>query len=312
LVTIAVIGEGMVELSRAGRGAGIAGWETGYGGDALNSAIHLARFGLATSFLSALGNDPLSHALRHAWTGEGLDLSHLLTHPHRQAGLYAIETDAEGERSFAYWRGDSAARAMLDLPEADVALAQAEASDLLYLSLISLAILPPAGRERLFALCRAVRARGGRVAFDSNFRPRLWGSPEEARATVEAIGPLVDIALPTLVDETALFGLQSIEAVAGRWRDWGASEVAVKSGPAGCLVAQDQAIHRIPPPCVVAAIDSSGAGDAFNAGYLAARLNDRTPDQAALVGHGLAGWVIARRGAIPARDPDAPYGALSG
>lgn len=306
-MSIAVIGEGMVELSRTGHGAGMAGWETGYGGDALNSAIHLARFGLTTSFLSALGHDPLSRGLRQAWTAEGLDLTHLLTHPDRSAGLYAIETDATGERSFAYWRSDSAARAMLDLPEAEAALATAETADLLYLSLISLAVLPPAGRARLVALCRAVRARGGRVAFDSNFRPRLWASPDEAREAVEAIGPWVDIALPTLVDETALFGDQPIETVAARWRNWGAAEVAVKNGAEGCLLALDDESRPIAPPQAVAAIDSSGAGDAFNAGYLAARLQDRTPDQAALTGHRLAAWVIARRGAIPVRDADAPY-----
>jgi 2-dehydro-3-deoxygluconokinase len=307
LVTIAVIGEGMVELSRAGEAAGIAGWRTGYGGDALNTAIHLARFGLTTSFLTALGTDPLSQGLRHAWAAEGLDLAPLLTHPDRQAGLYAIETDAEGERSFAYWRADSAARAMLDLPESEAALAAAESADLLYLSLISLAILPPAGRERIFALCRAIHARGGRIAFDSNFRPRLWGSTDEARAAVEAIGPLVDIALPTLVDETALFGDISTDTAAKRWRNWGATEVAVKSGPEGCLIAVDDAASLVAPPHVVTAIDSSGAGDAFNAGYLAARLSGRAPDQAALAGHSLAAWTIGRHGAIPARDGEAPY-----
>lgn len=306
-MSIAVIGEGMVELSRAGEAAGIAGWRTGYGGDALNTAIHLARFGLTTGFLSALGTDPLSQGLRHAWAAEGLDLAPLLTHPDRQAGLYAIETDAEGERSFAYWRADSAARAMLDLPDSKAALAAAESADLLYLSLISLAILPPSGRERIFSLCSAVRARGGRVAFDSNFRPRLWTSTDEARAVVEAIGPLVDIALPTMVDEAALFGDTSTDATAERWRGWRATEVAVKSGPEGCLIATDGTSSLVAPPRIVAAIDSSGAGDAFNAGYLAARLNGQAPDQAALIGHGLAAWTIGRHGAIPARDSEAPY-----
>ncbi|ABQ68250.1 2-keto-3-deoxygluconate kinase [Rhizorhabdus wittichii RW1] len=307
MVTIAVIGEGMVELSRSGEHGGIAGWETHHGGDALNSAIHLARFGLETGFISALGADPLSRALRRSWAEEGLDLTHLLTHPDRNAGLYAIETDAEGERSFAYWRSDSAARAMLDLPEAEAALAHAARCDLLYLSLISLAILPPAGRERLAGLCRDVRAHGGRVAFDSNFRPRLWSSPAEARAAVEAIGPLVDIALPTQVDEAALFGPEPIDAVADRWVGWGVAEVAVKSGADGCLVATRDGRHRIAPPRAVVAVDSSGAGDAFNAGYLAARLAGRAPAQAAPAGHELAAWTILRRGAIPPRDHEAPY-----
>ncbi|PZU56995.1 MAG: sugar kinase [Sphingobium sp.] len=309
MVTVAVIGEGMVELSRRQSGTGIAGWNVGYGGDTLNSAIHLARFGVETRFISAVGPDPLSRSLREAWAVEGLDLSHLLTDVDHQAGLYAIETDAQGERSFAYWRGESAARSILDLPGAEAALAAAAEADLLYLSLISLAILPPAGRERLFALCRNVRSNGGQVAFDSNFRPLLWSSTEEARATVEVIGPLIDIALPTLVDEVALFGPQRPDDVAARWRAWGVAEVAVKNGADGCVIGGDGGAFRVTPARPIAAIDSSGAGDAFNAGYLAARLNGRPAQRAAAVGHALAGWVIGQHGAIPARTEEAPYGA---
>jgi 2-dehydro-3-deoxygluconokinase len=118
---------------------------------------------------------------------------------------------------------------------------------------------------------------------------------------------LVDIALPTQVDEAALFGPEPIDAVADRWLGWGVAEVAVKSGADGCLVATRDGRHRIAPPRAVVAVDSSGAGDAFNAGYLAARLAGRAPARAAPAGHELAAWTILRRGAIPPRDHEAPY-----
>jgi 2-dehydro-3-deoxygluconokinase len=54
-------------------------------------------------------------------------------------------------------------------------------------------------------------------------------------------------------------------------------------------------------------LDTSGAGDAFNAGYLQARLRGADPKEAALAGHSLAGWVIQRAGAIPPRDAEAHY-----
>ena len=176
-------------------------WRLGYGGDTLNTAIHLARAGHDVAYLTALGSDPLSADLRDEWAAEGLDTSLVLNHPTRSTGLYAINTDDAGERSFSYWRDTSAAREMFALPGMEDALAVAEQADLIVYSLITLAILPPEAREALFALCRRVRARGGKVAFDGNYRPRLWGSVEEARAARDAAIACADIGLPTLEDE---------------------------------------------------------------------------------------------------------------
>lgn len=302
MARIVVIGEGMLELSRVD-----AHWQLSHGGDTLNTAIHLARFGCDVAYATALGADAFSDTLRAAWAAEGLDLSLLLTDFDRQPGLYAISTDATGERSFAYWRGESAARQIFALPGIEHVVAAAENADLLVFSLISLAILPPAGRSGLFDLCRRVRKRGGRVAFDSNYRPRLWESPAAARASYNQAIALADIGLPTIDDDVALAGASAgahdAVAVRDRWQALGAREIVVKLGGAGCLI--DEEI--VPPPAVVAPIDTSGAGDAFNAGYLKARLAAIAPSDAARLGHRLAGWVIMLPGAVPPNAPDAPY-----
>jgi 2-dehydro-3-deoxygluconokinase len=294
LVTrIVVIGEAMLELSRRGEG-----WQMGYGGDTLNTAIHLARAGHDVAYLTALGDDALSGDLRTKWEAEGLDCSMMLTHPSRQPGLYAISTDTSGERSFTYWRDASAAREMFALPGMAEALKQAEQADLIAFSLITLAILPPEGRSELLALARRVRERGGKVAFDGNYRPRLWPSAAEARAARDAAIACADIGLPTLEDERALSGDVSADAVAAHWQGLGCAEVIVKLGARGCRLPDG---GTVPPPQTLAPVDTSGAGDAFNAGYLSARLNGASAEDAALAGHALASWTIMRPGAIPAR-----------
>jgi 2-dehydro-3-deoxygluconokinase len=294
LVTrIVVIGEAMLELSRRGEG-----WQMGYGGDTLNTAIHLARAGHDVAYLTALGDDALSGDLRTKWEAEGLDCSMMLTHPSRQPGLYAISTDTSGERSFTYWRDASAAREMFALPGMAEALKQAEQADLIAFSLITLAILPPEGRSELLALARRVRERGGKVAFDGNYRPRLWPSAAEARAARDAAIACADIGLPTLEDERALSGDVSADTVAAHWQGLGCAEVVVKLGARGCRLPEGAIL---PPPKMLAPVDTSGAGDAFNAGYLSARLNGASAEDAALAGHTLAGWTIMRPGAIPAR-----------
>lgn len=281
----------MIELTRRGDG-----WQIGYGGDTLNTAIHLARGGHDVAYLTALGDDPFASGLVGRWQAEGLDCSLVLRHPARATGLYAISTDAAGERSFAYWRDTSAAREMFALPGAEASCAAAAQADLLGFSLITLAILPSEGRAALFAIAREVRKRGGQVAFDGNYRPRLWPDADTARAARDTAITLATIGLPTLEDETMLSGEGDAAAVAGHWQGLGCAETIVKLGAQGCRL-PDGSI--VPPPEVLTPVDTSGAGDAFNAGYLGARLRGADPAQAALAGHAVAGWTVMRPGAIP-------------
>lgn len=290
-----LIGEGMLELSQDGDG-----WRLSYGGDTLNTAIHLARSGISTAYLTALGADPFSERLKQDWTAEGLDTTMVLTDPVRAPGLYAISTDAQGERSFAYWRSDSAARHLFDCEGIGPVLERAVQVDLLAFSLISLAILPPEGRERLLLLARQARTRGAMVAFDGNYRPRLWASPAEARTARDAAIACATIGLPTLEDEIALGGfVNDAAAVASHWQGLGCAETVVKLGAQGCLLPNGAIVA---PRETLLPVDTSGAGDAFNAGYLAARLEGLSCADAAGKGHRLAAWTIMRRGAIPPRD----------
>ena len=302
MARIVLVGEGMVELSRSGADAG--SWRLAYGGDTLNTAIHLARFGENVGFLTALGDDPFSADLREAWIGEGIDPALILTDGAASPGLYAIKVDADGERTFTYWRKDSAATRVFSAPGIEEALRTAQDADLLGFSLISLAILPPKGRYALLDLAGRMRAAGRRVAFDGNYRPRLWRDAAEARAVRDMAIACCTIGLPTLEDEVQLGNDESPEAIAARWRAGGAGEVVVKLGAGGCLIGGGD---RVPPPARLAPRDTSGAGDAFNAGYLHAQLSGQSTAAAANSGHRLAGWVVMRPGAVPVRDDDAPY-----
>ena len=300
---IVCLGEAMVELSpRQGR------WDVHYGGDTLNVALHMTRLGLDVAYLTALGGDPFAGAMRQAWGREGMDVSLVLSDPDRTTGLYCIDTDERGERRFSYWRGESAARRMFLAPGIDNAMATTGGADLLFFSLISLAILPDEGREMVLALARQVRASGGKVAFDSNYRPRLWDRPETARIWRDRAVSVATFGLPSLDDERRLGeGAETAEMVRDHWLTWGCKEVVVKLGEAGIML-PDGTVTR--PEVQLHALDTSGAGDAFDAGYLAARLRGLPPEQAAAQGQRLAGWTVMRQGAIPERDHSAPYPAM--
>lgn len=293
---IVCFGECMIELSRR---PGSDDWRMGFAGDTANVAIYSARLGARVSYMSAIGHDPYSADLRRFLLQEGLDCEKLLTHPTLVPGLYAIQTDRSGERSFTYWRENAAARQFFETPGAEAALASACNARLLYLSGITLSLFDEAGRQRVVDLAASVRANGGSVAFDGNYRARGWSSAEAARSAFAAIAPHCDIVMPTLEDEVALFGDTSPTDNLERWHSMGAKLVTLKLGGEGALVSiHGSAVQRVPCPERRKAKDTTGAGDSFNAGFLCSLLQGNDPVEAAQMGNLLAGCVIMHPGAI--------------
>ena len=177
---IAVIGECMIELSQKG-----ADVQRGFGGDTLNTSVYIARqvdsAALSVHYVTALGTDSFSQQMLESWQGENVDTSLTQRMENRLPGLYYIETDSTGERTFYYWRNEAAAKFWLESEQSGAICKTLATFDYLYLSGISLAILSPASRDKLLSLLRECRANGGKVIFDNNYRPRLWSSKEETQ-----------------------------------------------------------------------------------------------------------------------------------
>src|SRR4051812_50012175 len=102
----------MVELREMADGR----FSRGYGGDTLNTAVYLARLGVAVDYVTALGDDPWSDEMIAGWTAEGVGTGRVARLPGRVPGLYIIQTDARGERRFLYWRGSAPAPAPFGSP----------------------------------------------------------------------------------------------------------------------------------------------------------------------------------------------------
>lgn len=291
-MTVLCIGEMMAELSQAPDGT----TRLGFGGDTFNTAAYLARLGQRTGYLTAFGDDPWSADARALLTAEGVDASHSPVATGRTIGLYAIRTDPAGERSFTYWRDASPARDLFGTLYGDGVGAAVTGARLVYLSGITLWLYDAAGLARLFDLLDLARAGGAQVAFDGNYRPRLWGAdPDRARGVYRRMLALTDICLATFDDEAALWGDTDPEASRARLAAMGAGEVVVKCGPQGAVIGPGRRVATRADP---APVDTTAAGDSFNAAYLAARLTGQDPAAAAAMGNRLAGRVIAHRGAL--------------
>lgn len=295
---IACLGECMIEMSDLAADRREA--RIGVAGDTLNTAVYLARLlpaKLATvSYLTALGPDTLSETMLRFMQDEGIDTGQIARLDDKLPGLYAIELDDTGERSFRYWRSESAARSMFR-PGA-LSLEVLQEFDLIYLSGISLAILPADHRDALLASLRGLKSNGCQIVFDSNYRPALWDSVAEARSAMSAAWQASTLAVPSLDDEIALQGPASAEEVLARIAASGATEIVLKRGAAGPLLFHGGAIRAASFDATPSVRDSTAAGDSFNAGYLAHRITGSSPERAAQAGHDLASHVIANLGAI--------------
>lgn len=295
-VKIACVGEVMIELIANESDQA----KIGVAGDTYNSAHYLnqilAPHSIETSYVTTLGDDSFSDRIAKKITASGIDTSLVDRRTGGMPGLYAIETDADGERSFAYWRSASAARTMFQEP-CGVPLSELDKFDLVMLSGISMAILPPETRENLMHWLDAFRAKGGLFAYDSNHRPSLWENLDVARDTNAAMWRRTDIALPSIDDEMALFGDMSEGEVLARLKSYGVTRGALKRGEKGPLDLTSWApLQQADTASKV--VDSTAAGDSFNAGYLAACVLSKPSETALAWGHRLAAHVVTRRGAI--------------
>lgn len=293
---VACIGECMIELRELPDGL----LSRGFGGDTLNTAVYLARLGVPVDYVTALGDDPWSEEMVAAWEAEGVGTGRVLRVPGRLPGLYVIQTDARGERRFSYWRSAAPARELFDRPETPGLAAALGGYDLLYLSGISLSLYGEAGRARLQEALAAAKAKGARVALDTNFRPKGWPDLEEARAAFAAAFAAADFILASTEDMQLLFGADRPSALLDQA---GRAEIVLKLAEPACAVpagrADEQVVRASP---VARVVDTTAAGDSFAAAYLAARLRGAGPAEAAAAGHELAGAVIGHRGAIIPRE----------
>ena len=289
------IGECLVELSQAGGGL----LRKGFAGDTFNTAYYLRALlpaACTVDYFTALGTDPVSDEMIAFMRGAGIGTGLIRRVPHRRPGLYMIQLDRQGERSFTYWRSDSAARLLAD--DVPALRAAIEAADLVYFSGITLAILAPAAAAALLAELGRARQAGRLVTFDPNIRPLLWPDADAMRRTLAAGARVATVAMPGFEDEATHFGDASVAATIERYRALGAENLVVKNGADGITLdfgGERSFVAAVPAPEVV---DTTGAGDSFNGAFLAAWTQGAAPRRAAELAAAVAAKVVGQHGAL--------------
>ncbi|MEL6609307.1 MAG: sugar kinase [Pseudomonadota bacterium] len=296
---VLAIGECMAELAPS---ATPGEFRLGFAGDTFNTAWYLARCApdIQVSYFTAVGDDAISGEMRAFMRESGVDDRFVQTRAAQTVGLYLISLD-NGERSFSYWRGQSAARTIADDPAALAAVVPEV--DVIYFSGITLGILAPERRAALLGALRDARAAGKTIAFDPNLRPKLWASGAEMTAAIMAGAAVSDLVLPSFEDEADWFHDADPKATAQRYLDAGAVTVVVKNGEGAVLFAESDRMAEVPVSPLDHVVDTTAAGDSFNAGLFAGHAAGVSLEEGIRYACALSRQVIAHRGALVPVDP---------
>ena len=287
------IGEAMIEMAVIGDDT----YRRSFAGDTFNTAWHMAQLMGASGsvgFVTKVGHDASSNAFIQQLARDGLKTTCVEQISDRKMGLYMIALEGT-ERHFQYWRSQSAARLLAEDPDW-LATAIGDAG-LIHLSGITLAILTEDARDLLWDVLSTARDHGARLSFDPNVRPQLWTSRQDTKRTLSRFFEITDIALPSFDDEAKLWGDVSPRMTLERLKGVGISEIAIKNGAGVVIATSDAKTITVDTPAVSGIRDTSGAGDAFNAGYLAARLIGRDQYHAIKDGQLMSSEVIQHFGA---------------
>ena len=296
MTSIIAVGEPLIEFTQSDEDA--CAFRRGLGGDTLNTAVYLARLlGPGTvSYMTRLGSDSQSDWIVENLVREGIRSDLISRSGSGAPGLSMIECDSTGERSFTYWRSQSPARSLFS--EANGEDRELDDARGLFVSSVTLAIMGAAGRERLLNAMRRARARGAQVWFDLNFRPQLWDSNDVARRIIGDGVAIATTVLPSLDDVSALWEVDTPEAGLEVLFALGAGEVLMKTGGGPVIHFTPHKTVETPLPRIDRPLDTTGAGDSFNAGFIAARWSGKPVEDAIQTGHALASAVVLHRGAI--------------
>lgn len=288
------IGECMLELSSVRDDL----WQQRFAGDVFNTlwyAKALANKDTSINFFTAFGDDQSSNEMRTFIEGSGVSCNNVPNIENGVPGLYRIHLDG-AERSFSYWRDTSAAKQFMRDPE--TVWAQVAKADIVYLSGITMAILPDDDAETLIAGLRSALKPNAIVAFDPNIRPRLWASEERMKDVITRTAAISDLVLPSFEDEQLTCNDATPMATVERYQALGVKQVLVKNGEEDTLFAEGDKSELYPVATVENLVDTTAAGDSFNGAYFAEYMRSGDISAAILLAQKCSGMVICNKGAL--------------
>ena len=301
---IFLFGECMVELLNVSPNAQLPQTlKQSFAGDVFNTAVYLKRVfaDMKVNIVTAVGTDEFSSNMVEYFQQQNIETDFVYRSNDKIAGLYSIKTDSEGERTFTYWRENSAARqVMKSIDSAEIE--KMSQGDVFFFSGISLAVITPEDRPNFWQMVEKLKSAGVTIIFDPNYRARMWSSPDEAKQEYHQAFTLSNIALPGVDDFKQLYQLNTAEEVITFSEAYTFDELVIKNGEQGVVYIKDNKRTDIAITPVENVVDTTSAGDSFNGVFVGARTAGTNSNDAIKLASASAALVIQHKGAIVDQD----------
>jgi len=301
---IFLFGECMVELLNVSPNAQLPQTlKQSFAGDVFNTAVYLKRVfaDMKVNIVTAVGTDEFSTNMVEYFQQQNIETDFVYRSNDKIAGLYSIKTDSEGERTFTYWRENSAARqVMKSINSAEIE--KMSQGDVFFFSGISLAVITPEDRPKFWEMVEQLKSAGVTIIFDPNYRARMWSSPDEAKQEYHQAFTLSNIALPGVDDFKQLYQLNTAEEVITFSEAYTFDELVIKNGEQGVVYIKDDSRTDIAITPVKNVVDTTSAGDSFNGVFVGARTAGTNSNDAIKLASASAALVIQHKGAIVDQD----------
>lgn len=289
---VLTLGDGMITMNPSATGPlrFVPNFFRKVGGAELNFAIGCARLGLKSKWVSRVGNDEFGRVIYNFARGEGIDVSHVELVEGYPTSLNFKEIQEDGSGRTFYYRHQSP---MLTLTPEDITKEMFEGIDVIHLTGVFLSINPQ-NIEIVKQVLKISKEIGIPVSFDPNLRLKMW-TIEQARAAFLDIFPYVDILLTGLDEIELILGESTDEALTSCAQRFQISQFVIKDGANGSRVLTEGVWHE-KEAFKVSPIDTVGAGDGFDAGYIYAYLNELPPQERLVLANGVGALVTTVSG----------------
>jgi len=259
------IGELIVDFVSMNEGASLRStpaFKKCAGGAPANVAVGIARLGTHSAFIGRVGADPFGRFLKDELRTAGVEASGIVFDQSHKTRLAFVALGKDGDRSFEFWEKEPADERLqsTDIPRKILARTR-------IVNIGAFLLVRNPARRAAFDLARRARACGCDVCFDPNLRLSLWIDREEARRISSAMIQLATILRLNDTEAAFLTGRRNMSQAASRLRKLGPNLIAVTLGRRGCFF-QTAEVEGYAPGFRVRAVDTTGCGDGFLAGFL--------------------------------------------
>ncbi len=261
------------------------------GGCAINTAIGLARLGVKAGVSCRVGQDGFGLFLKECLRQEKVDTTGLRMVPNEKTSATAVLVSPEGERSFLHFLG---ANRHYGLEDFDAFLLKS----FQILHLAGILLTPAFDGEPAAFLLRKAKESGLLTSLDT-----AWDSTGRWFKAIKPLLPYTDFFLPSLEEARMLSGRQKPEEIATFFLEFGVQVVALKMGAAGSYYRSSSGEEGFVPILPVKVVDTTGAGDAFVAGFLTGYLLNWPLDRVLKLANAVGGLAVSKMGATTGIKP---------